>query len=262
MAAERKFQSSRWIFLYGIIFIGLVSLRCVTQNAREQNLVPSLVGLSLFSMLYFSEQTISKRLKWYINAYLAIQAVLILYLFSLSPFVDAIGVLFILLGLQATRALPQRSALGWVIGFGIALFLTEMWGAGLLGGLVVSMLIAAVGIFLVSYDMLYTRAQIEKDESQALLERLAVANQQLEENAAQAEELAATQERNRLARELHDSVSQSIFSIILTARSAQLLLERDPERVPEQLLRLQEMTGDALSQLRSLITQMRPQKNE
>jgi hypothetical protein len=78
MAAERKFQSSRWIFLYGIIFIGLVSVRCVTQNAREQNLVPSLVGLSLFSMLYFSERTISKRLKWYIYAYLAIQAVLIL----------------------------------------------------------------------------------------------------------------------------------------------------------------------------------------
>ena len=49
--------------------------------------------------------------------------------------------------------------------------------------------------------------------------------------------------------------------LILTARSAQLLLERDPGRVPEQLLRLQEMTGEALSQLRSLITQMRPQKN-
>ena len=66
------------------------------------------------------------------------------------------------------------------------------------------------------------------------------------------------QERNRLARELHDTVSQLIFSISLTARSAQLLLKRDPARVPEQLNRLQEMTTDALSQLRSLITQLRP----
>ena len=98
----------------------------------------------------------------------------------------------------------------------------------MLDGLVLSMLIAAVGIFLVSFDLLYTRAQQEKHESQALLERLSRANQQLEEFAAQAEELAAAQERNRLARELHDSVSQSIFSIILTARSAQLLLARDP----------------------------------
>ena len=124
-----------------------------------------------------------------------------------------------------------------------------------------SMLISAVGIFLVSYDLLYTQAQNEKKDSQALLESLTTANRQLEEYAAQAEELAAEQERIRLARELHDSVSQSIFSIILTARSAQLLLGRDPSRVPEQLLRLQEMTGEALSQLRSLITQMRPQKD-
>ena len=138
----------------------------------------------------------------------------------------------------------------------------EVVGLGLLDGLVLSMLIAAVGIFLVSFDLLYTRAQQEKSESQALLERLSRANQQLEEFAAQAEELAAAQERNRLARELHDSVSQSIFSIILTGRSAQLLLARDPGRVPGLLLNLQEMTGEALSQLRSLITQMRPQKND
>jgi signal transduction histidine kinase len=49
-----------------------------------------------------------------------------------------------------------------------------------------------------------------------------------------------------------------IFSITLTTRAAQLLLERDPARLPEQLDRLQEMSSSALSQLRSLITQMRP----
>ena len=228
MAAERKAQTSRWTTLYGIIFVGLVLLRIVANYSGRPGLVPALVGLGLFSTLYFSERTISRRLAWYIHAYLGIQTALILLLFSLPPFLDVIGALFILLGLQATQLLPQRLALGWVTGFGIALTVAEVMGTGLLGGLVISMLIAAVGIFLVSYDLLYTRAQIEKKESQALLERLSTANKQLEEYAAQAEELAATQERNRLARELHDSVSQSIFSIILTARSAQLLLERDP----------------------------------
>jgi signal transduction histidine kinase len=66
------------------------------------------------------------------------------------------------------------------------------------------------------------------------------------------------QERNRLARDLHDTVSQLIFSISLTTRSAQLLLEKDPARLPEVLKRLQQMTSDALSQLRSFITQLRP----
>ena len=261
MPVERQAQSSRWTTLFGVIFIGLVLLRCIAQYSGSQSLIPALVSLAVFSLLYFSESAISTRLGWYTHAYLGIQTALILLLFSLSPFLDVIGALFILLALQAMKWLPRRLALGWVIGFGLLLVLAEILGAGVLGGLVLSMLIAAVGIFLVSYDLLYTRAQTKKNESQALLERLSLANQQLEEYAAQAVELAAAQERNRLARELHDSVSQSIFSIILTARSAQLLLDRDPERVPEQLLRLQEMTGEALSQLRSLITQMRPQKN-
>ncbi len=261
MAAERQAQSSRWTTLFGIIFIGLVLLRCVAQYSGGQSLIPALVGLAVFSLLYFSEtchlnQTgvVHTCLPWHPDGVdlVALQPVAIsgCHRSAVHPARSA-----------SHERLPRRLALGWVIGFGVLLVIAEILGAGLLGGLVISMLIAAVGIFLVSYDLLYTRAQTEKNESQALLERLSLANQQLEEYAAQAVELAAAQERNRLARELHDSVSQSIFSIILTARSAQLLLDRDPGRVPEQLLRLQEMTGEALSQLRSLITQMRPQKN-
>jgi signal transduction histidine kinase len=60
-----------------------------------------------------------------------------------------------------------------------------------------------------------------------------------------------------VARELHDTASQIIFSIALTSRSAQILLKKDPERVAGQLERLQEMTASALAELRSLITQMR-----
>jgi signal transduction histidine kinase len=80
----------------------------------------------------------------------------------------------------------------------------------------------------------------------------------LEIYAAQAEELAAEQERSRLMHALHDSVGQMIFSINLTAESARLVLEKDPERLPAQLERLQELTSGALSQMRTLIGQWRP----
>jgi signal transduction histidine kinase len=72
------------------------------------------------------------------------------------------------------------------------------------------------------------------------------------------EELTAARERNRLARELHDSVSQTIFSVTLTAQAARLLLDRDPARVPELLDRLESMTASALAQLRSLIAKLHP----
>ena len=66
-----------------------------------------------------------------------------------------------------------------------------------------------------------------------------------------------TQERNRLARDLHDSVTQSIFSMTLTAESAKILLERDHTKVAPQLERLQDLSQEALSEMRSLIYQLR-----
>ena len=127
-----------------------------------------------------------------------------------------------------------------------------MLGTGL------SLVMLGGGTFLISYEMLYTQTQADEAESEVLLAKLQQAHQELQAHAAQAEELAAARERNRLARELHDSVSQVIFGTTLTSQAARLLLQRDPARVPEQLDHLQEMTGSALDQLRSLIAQLRP----
>jgi signal transduction histidine kinase len=129
---------------------------------------------------------------------------------------------------------------------------------GWAAGLAFALLLIAGGGFVLSYELLYSRTQADKARSQALLADLEQAHKELQEHAAQVEELAAARERNRLARELHDSVGQMIFGITLTSQSARLLLERDPGRVPEQLDRLEEMTGSALGQLRSLIAQLRP----
>jgi signal transduction histidine kinase len=133
-----------------------------------------------------------------------------------------------------------------------------MVGLGWLEGLALVMLFLAVCAFLISYDFLYSRTQADQAESQRLLADLQFAHQKLQEYAAQAEELAAARERNRLARELHDSVSQVLFSVTLTSQSARLLLERDPARVSAEIDNLQEMTSHALGQLRSLIAELRP----
>jgi signal transduction histidine kinase len=70
--------------------------------------------------------------------------------------------------------------------------------------------------------------------------------------------LAATKERNHLARELHDSVTQTIFSITLTAKSARMLLDKDPGQVVPQLDHLQELAQGALAEMRGLIFELRP----
>jgi PAS domain S-box-containing protein len=74
----------------------------------------------------------------------------------------------------------------------------------------------------------------------------------------QAAELASSEERAHLARELHDSVTQALFSMTLLSRSIELLLDRDPAQVPEKLVSLRELQRDALAEMRALIFELRP----
>jgi PAS domain S-box-containing protein len=74
----------------------------------------------------------------------------------------------------------------------------------------------------------------------------------------QAGELASSEERSHLARELHDSVTQALFSMTLVARSVELLLERDPEAARTQLAQLRELQREALAEMRALIFELRP----
>jgi signal transduction histidine kinase len=75
---------------------------------------------------------------------------------------------------------------------------------------------------------------------------------------AQAQELAAVEERNRLARELHDSVSQALYGIALGARTAHVLGKRDPARLQEPLDYILTLSEAALTEMRALIFDLRP----
>ncbi len=74
----------------------------------------------------------------------------------------------------------------------------------------------------------------------------------------QAGELAAGEERAHLARELHDSVTQALFSMTLVSRSIELMLDRDPSAVRQQLGQLRDLQREALAEMRALIFELRP----
>jgi signal transduction histidine kinase len=66
------------------------------------------------------------------------------------------------------------------------------------------------------------------------------------------------EERNRLARELHDSVTQSLYSVTLLNQASLTLWERDPGKSRERLERAVELAQGALAEMRALIFELRP----
>jgi signal transduction histidine kinase len=96
---------------------------------------------------------------------------------------------------------------------------------------------------------------------------LAIANQAAVaiENARlyeQAQELAALEERQKLARDLHDSVSQALYGIALGLHTARIQLGRDPDELPESLDYLLTLAEAALAEMRALIFELRPESLE
>lgn len=76
---------------------------------------------------------------------------------------------------------------------------------------------------------------------------------------ARAEADAAAAERNRLARELHDAVSQTLSATNLIAGVLPRLWERDPDEARRQLVQLRDLTAGAQAEMRTLLLELRPE---
>ncbi|MDX2141359.1 MAG: GAF domain-containing sensor histidine kinase [Chloroflexota bacterium] len=74
----------------------------------------------------------------------------------------------------------------------------------------------------------------------------------------QIREAAAAEERGRLARDLHDAVTQTLFSASLTAEVLPRIWERDPQEGMKRLEKLRELTRGALAEMRTLLLELRP----
>jgi signal transduction histidine kinase len=101
----------------------------------------------------------------------------------------------------------------------------------------------------------FDQADRELIELLAAHASIAITNARLYERSR---ELSILSERNRLALELHDAVTQKLFSLNLAAESAATLLTRDGAQAQHQLDRVRSLSREALDELRALILGLRP----
>jgi two-component system, NarL family, sensor histidine kinase YdfH len=153
--------------------------------------------------------------------YIFLQMVVVLTLILMTHYESLIYGLFMgLIGEMLGVIRPFRRSLIAIFCLLAAMFtihgLLFGWG-GILPFIVTIM---PVTFFVVIYVYLFTRQMEEKIRAENLLEDLEIAHQQLSEYAVRIEELTLTNERQRMARELHDTLSQGLAGIILQLEAA------------------------------------------
>jgi signal transduction histidine kinase len=101
----------------------------------------------------------------------------------------------------------------------------------------------------------FSEADTELIELLASHAAIAITNARLYERSR---ELTVVEERNRLARELHDAVMQRLFSLRLSARAARKLVPVDPEAAACRLGEVETLAAEAIAELRGVIVELRP----
>ena len=112
-------------------------------------------------------------------------------------------------------------------------------------------LIYGTGIVFV---VVFTRVAASEREARTAL---AEANQLLRDHAVQVEELATTKERNRLAREIHDSLGHYLTVVNVQIGAAQAILELDRQRALDHLSNAQALTQEGLAEVRHSVAALR-----
>jgi signal transduction histidine kinase len=256
---------SRWLPpLTAASIFGVVLLRSLLVFQETDDLTLVLSTLGIWLVLLVSEAPISR--KWpyhkfggYFPIYLVIQTSLICMLLVILDRSDFLAILFAILSMQVmVRFRPKvgRLCVGLFAPL-IALSLSASYSVSEANAL--ALIYTGLNIFVAFYTRATQRALAARAQNQKMAEELEANNRQLQAYSQQLEQLAAARERLHLARELHDSVTQTIFSMNLSTQSALVLLERDPSRVAGQLDHLNQLAQSALSEMRVLITELRPE---
>ena len=182
--------------------------------------------------------------------YFGVQAVVLAMLLLLrSESSDAFNFLFYILTFHTTVVLTLRAAITWVaIYFLIASGVHLLdWGVE---GLFAVFFYLATFIICAILGRTVQQTELTSERNQHLVDELKQTQQKLQE-------LAVVEERNRLARDLHDSVKQQVFAISMQLGAARTLLKED-EQAYGSVVEAERLAKQAGAELTTLIRELRP----
>jgi signal transduction histidine kinase len=178
-------------------------------------------------------------------AYVAVQLALAFATFALQPGV-ATTLFFVVLVSQCVLLLPRPATVAVVLLIPFVHAPMASWQAALREGVG---LFASVVFAAVVTELLRREQQLRRD--------LAEAHEQLRDYAAQAERLATAQERNRVARDIHDGLGHSLTVVQMQVKAARAVLFADPAKADDVLAKAQSQSEETLGAVRRSVRALR-----
>jgi signal transduction histidine kinase len=182
--------------------------------------------------------------------YFGAQILILCLLFLLrSDNEDAFNFLFLILAIHIAVVSPARKAILWIaVGFGmLSLLILATVG---LGGLYAIVFYSVTFVVCGFFGSTLQQVERERERNEGLVDELQAAQQRLKE-------LAVIDERNRLARELHDSVKQQVYAISMQLGAARVLLDQESQAY-DPVSEAERLSRQAGAELTALIRELRP----
>jgi len=227
------------------------------QNHPHQWLVIAILIAYAVSIVFLPAVTRDREFRAQI--YFGVQTALVIGAMLLYYELDFFALLFMPLGGQAMFLLPRKKAITWIVIFSAAIVSAQLIQFRYANSFLFTPLYLGGLIGVASFSTLMLRTNEARIQSDRLLDELQQAHKKLQEYAGQAEELATAKERNRLARELHDSVAQTLYGLTLQAEAAARELNNgQTDKATEQLREIRDSAQQSLQETRLLIFELRP----
>lgn len=252
----------RFFYLVSVPLWLATLLRSFAEGDRDR-FPATVVLLLVYLALFLTEYRVTNRLREYPNYYFGLQLLIVFALMTIQPDLDFVAVLLIAVSAQIALLPSRRQRIGWFVAEFAVMATGLLLHQDFPRSIAMILLYGAAYLLIASYVTVTEQAEQAEAQSQDLVIELQEANRQLTENAATIEALAVVHERNRLARELHDSVSQSLYGLVLSSEAARRnLASGQVDTSANELDSIAETARAVMAEMRMLIYGLRPSEIE
>lgn len=256
-------ESRPFYFIMMAILIGMYAQTLyATPDLRKTASLAPFTGLMFIHIVLHGYSFYLTKFTQFSLPYLVVQGGLAFALIALSNNVGlSFGLYFALIG-EAVGIVQDRRltviAVAAYLGLALYSFVPQMGWEGISAG---AMTGVPITVFIITYVVMYQRQIEGRQRIEVLLEELEVAHRQLSDYAVRVEDLTLAAERQRMARELHDTLAQGLAGLILQLEAATShLADHNTARTAAILEQAKTRARQTLAEARSAIDDLRSER--